>query len=220
MAATKRKAGRPRANGSPTPGLSTREEVLNVAASLFTTRGYTATSTRAIADGAGLRQASLYNHFSCKEEILATLLGRTVRPALAYAQRLTAVDATPEARLWALARYDVHQLLSDEFNLGALFLLPEIAAPQFAEVREQRDELWAVYRGLIEQTGRRRGDEELATRLTCGLIESVAQSRPPAGEVDPDHVAAGIADAILLMLRCTPEQVAASCRTAARLVTP
>ena len=87
-------------------------------------------------------------------------------------------------------------------------------------MRGQRDDLWAVYRSLIEQTGRRRGDEELVTRLTCGLIESVAQSRPPAGEADPHYVAGGIADAILLMLRCTPEQVAASSRDAARLATP
>ncbi|SER51242.1 transcriptional regulator, TetR family [Streptomyces sp. yr375] len=132
MDATRRRAGRPRANGSPTPGLSTREEVLAVAARLFTTHGYTATTTRATAEGAGLRQASLYNHFGCKEEVLATLLARTVRPALAFAERLLAADAAQvaaEARIWALARYDVQQLLSDEYNLGALFLLPEIAAP-------------------------------------------------------------------------------------------
>ncbi|SER51201.1 hypothetical protein SAMN04487983_1017111 [Streptomyces sp. yr375] len=87
-------------------------------------------------------------------------------------------------------------------------------------MRGQRDALWAGYRALIEQTGRRRGDEALATRLACGLVESVVQSRPSAGEHDTDHVATGVADAILRTLGCTPAEVTTGREAAARLAGP
>ena len=52
-------AGRPRATGEPAG--DSRQDLLDAAAALFIDHGYAATSTRAIADRAGLRQASLYH---------------------------------------------------------------------------------------------------------------------------------------------------------------
>jgi AcrR family transcriptional regulator len=67
--------GRPRAD----PRSSTadpQEEILAAAADLFATVGYTAASTRAIAQAVGLRQASLFHYFPRKEAILDELLDR------------------------------------------------------------------------------------------------------------------------------------------------
>ena len=55
-------------------GLATMERVLETAAQLFAARGYDSVSLREIADAAGIRESSLYNHFSGKADILETLL--------------------------------------------------------------------------------------------------------------------------------------------------
>ena len=100
-----RRVGRPRAARRPDSGLAPREELLVAAAELFTTLGYAATSTRAVAERAGMRQASMYHYVSGKEELLAELLESTVTPSLAYARELLADDTAPaENRLWELCR--------------------------------------------------------------------------------------------------------------------
>ena len=48
----------------------TRDEILKVALDLFSVNGYEATSISQIADAVGIRKASLYSHFSSKQEIL------------------------------------------------------------------------------------------------------------------------------------------------------
>lgn len=51
----------------------TRGVILEVALKLFAERGYAGASIREIADGAGMRPASLYAHYPSKEHILAEL---------------------------------------------------------------------------------------------------------------------------------------------------
>jgi AcrR family transcriptional regulator len=52
----------------------TRGEILEVAAELFTDRGYEATSLREIAERLGITKAALYYHFRSKDDILRALL--------------------------------------------------------------------------------------------------------------------------------------------------
>jgi AcrR family transcriptional regulator len=56
-------------SGEPT----TEARILEVASRLFYERGYGATTMRDLAEGVGIRAASLYNHFSNKQEILVRL---------------------------------------------------------------------------------------------------------------------------------------------------
>ena len=49
---------------------NTREQILEVSLDLFSVNGYEATSISQIADAVGIRKASLYSHFSSKQDIL------------------------------------------------------------------------------------------------------------------------------------------------------
>ncbi|MDX6356140.1 MAG: hypothetical protein QOF98_3043 [Streptomyces sp.] len=158
--------------------MSAREELLAAAAELFTTRGYTATTTRALAERAGMRQASMYHYVGGKEDLLAELLEGTVTPSLTLAHSLLADDSRPaEARLWALCRSDAELLCAGPYNLGALYLLPEVAAPRFAGFHRARAALKAAYGELLAATAPCAGLDkpELAFRtdLLFGLIEGV-----------------------------------------------
>jgi AcrR family transcriptional regulator len=173
-----RRVGRPRAAQRPDSGLEPREELLSAAAELFTTLGYAATSTRVVAERAGMRQASMYHYVSGKEELLAELLESTVTPSLAYARELLADDATPaEDRLWELCRADVEVLCGGPHNLGVLYLLPEVRAERFAGFHAVRAELKDAYRQLVAATeaggALAKSDLDLRTDLVFGLIEGV-----------------------------------------------
>ncbi|MFJ9965659.1 TetR/AcrR family transcriptional regulator [Streptomyces avermitilis] len=178
MGTSGRRVGRPRAAQRPDSGLSPRDELLEAAAELFTTRGYAATTTRAVAERAGMRQASMYHYVSGKEELLAALLESTVTPSLALARRLLAEDAaSAESRLWELCRTDVELLCGGPHNLGGLYLLPEVHTERFAGFHAVRAELKDTYRQLLAATaaGGVLAKSELALRtdLVFGLIEGV-----------------------------------------------
>lgn len=53
---------------------ATRAEVVSAAHELFVARGYTATTVEAIADAAGIPQATVYRHFGGKRGILTAVL--------------------------------------------------------------------------------------------------------------------------------------------------
>ncbi len=122
----------------------------------------------------------MYHYFGGKEELLAELLESTVAPSLGLARRLLAEAGRPAARrLWELCRSDVILLCGGPYNLGALYLLPEVAGSRFARFRRMRTELRDAYRGLLDDTSvgaELAGDRAaLALRndLVFGLIEGV-----------------------------------------------
>ena len=54
--------------------VSTRQRILNCAASLFAQKGFTETTVRELAEAVGLKGASIYNHFPSKMAILECML--------------------------------------------------------------------------------------------------------------------------------------------------
>src|SRR3954454_15396369 len=128
-----RRPGRPRASGDPHGERDTRQDVLDAAAALFCTVGFTSTSTRSVAERAGVRQASIYHHFAGKDALLLELLLGTVRPSVELADALAAGTEAAPARLWALVHADVGLLCAGPVNLGVLYMLPEVGGEQFAE---------------------------------------------------------------------------------------
>jgi AcrR family transcriptional regulator len=213
--------GRPRANtqflvGDPT------EEILLAAARLFTVVGYTATSTREIAEAAGLRQASLFHYFARKEDLLAALLDWTVEPAFAFLDWLDAIEAPPDVRLTMLLRADVENLCSGDHNLGALLLLPESHAPRFAAYWAKRDRLRDRYRFLIAEAAETSrfvvDDVDLTTELVFGLVESVITGYERGGKRTPAEMADAIAVLVLRSLVPRRDRVAGVVAQSHRLV--
>ena len=184
--------GRPRLVDRRRPGDTPADEILDAAAELFTTRGYTATSTRAIADAVGLRQASLYTHFPTKAAILVSLLDSTVEPTLDRARRLRAADRDARDTLLELATIDVEGLLVSRWNIGMLYVLPEVAGEEFAGFRAVRSELRAIYRGLVACCRPDLDPADPALDLPFRVVEAVIPHRQdhPGVAVDPAQWAA------------------------------
>lgn len=211
--------GRPRKQQPSRPGATAREEILDAAAELFTTQGYANTSTRSIADAVGIRQSSLYHHFSHKDDILEVLLAGTVAGGLSFARTVCAGDDSDRsplvaaARLHAVALYDGTQLCNARWNLGVLYNLPEARSPRFQSFMADRAEL----RGLYQRLGAELPANAWATTSQNGdlvfrLVESLVNLRAD-GLNTPDSPQEA-ADAGIVLCGLTHTLVAIRARSA------
>lgn len=73
VVSTKRSSA-PGSSESGNGGSQRRAELLSIAADLFATRGFLATTVREIADSAGILSGSLYHHFDSKESMVDEIL--------------------------------------------------------------------------------------------------------------------------------------------------
>ncbi len=192
--------GRPRLVPSSTAA-PPREQVLHAAAQLFVTQGFAATSTREIADKVGIRQASLYYHFTGKDEILAELLERSVRPTvdrIEQIERLTASES-PETALYLLALVDVHTLAEAPDNVGMLATHPDVTSSEaFEAFRSTRAELAEAY-GRIATRAAEPADTTVAEpigEMLMHLVEVTTTLRGSGVPID-DATAATIATTCL-----------------------
>ncbi|HAM25299.1 MAG TPA: TetR family transcriptional regulator [Microbacteriaceae bacterium] len=206
--------GRPRSGTSHRPDLSATEQILDAAARLFVERGYAATSTRAIADAVGIRQASLYYHFANKEQILEVLLMRTVEPSMRVAHHLEAAPAASAVRLYALVAFDTRQLFTATHNVGTLYLLPEIRNELFEPFRAKRATLREVYARLIADSiatpvrvelGPARGSQarsslDYLVDVIFGMVESAIAIRADRPHDDSNVLVTTIAQSCLRVL--------------------
>jgi AcrR family transcriptional regulator len=189
------RAGRPRLTTRRRPGANAREEILDAAGELFTTRGYASTSTRTIAEAVGVRQASLYHYFKTKDDILSALLHQTVAPTLSFISSVLCAQPalSPTECLHALVVFDGSQLLNSRWNLGALYLLPELRRARLASFWADRERLRLHYQGVSRSIVVATGIPDAAADLPFRLVESLVNIRTKPTSCDlssmPEHVA-------------------------------
>ncbi|APT92977.1 TetR family transcriptional regulator [Corynebacterium phocae] len=201
--------GRPRKQSPRRRGSTAREEILDASSELFTTQGFATTSTHQIAEAVGIRQASLYYHFPSKTEIFLTLLNSTIEPSLHLAEELSASDAAPELRLWALVAAEVRLLLTSGWNVGRLYQLPVANSEEFAEYHQARTTLQNNFRELAQEIV---GEDDPRVELPFHIALSVIEMRPNNGT--PPYVAQQsipdtacmLADAVLAVLGAKPPE--------------
>lgn len=75
------------------------DEIIDAAARVFAERGYHGTTTQAIADVLGMRQASLYYYFPSKEAALEEVCARGTDGFVEGAERVMQMDVPPLERL-------------------------------------------------------------------------------------------------------------------------
>lgn len=182
---------------------SPREQILDAAAGLFETQGFSATTTRQIANASGLEQGSLFHYFQRKDEILAELLDRTLDPALAFTSWLDRQPAPPEEKLFLLAYRDTFNICSGRHNVAGLMHLPEAKRADFAPYWRKRLRLKSAY-GRYVAAGYAGGafagfepafSTEIVFAMVEGTIEWFVRRRD-----NPETTANGVASAALALV--------------------
>lgn len=131
-------------------GIATRGRLLEAAVKAFSARGFHATSTRDIADLAGMSPAVLYAHYKSKEQLLFQISAEGHRDVAAVTEAAIAGVEAPEDRLTALMRAftawhaECHESARViQYELGAL--TPE----HLAEIARMRREVTQAFRDVI-----------------------------------------------------------------------
>src|SRR3954471_10316055 len=102
-------------------GEATRELILDAAGELLRAEGSAATTTRAVADRAGVRLSLVHYHFGGKQGLLVEVLGRENEQLLERQRALFAAPG-PLAEKWRIAC----DLLDEDIGSGYVRLLWEL----------------------------------------------------------------------------------------------
>jgi AcrR family transcriptional regulator len=110
-------------------GQDSRRQILDCAARIFREKGYAAASLRDIADAAGMRTASIYYHFSSKDDIVAEVLNIAVRTVFnEVRQSLEAASkSTPLARLRIAVEAHLRSIFeTDDYNGASIRIFAQL----------------------------------------------------------------------------------------------
>jgi AcrR family transcriptional regulator len=111
---------------------ATRQRILEAAGQLFAAKGFEASTTRDIADAAGIASGTLFNYFATKEAILAALAAEALAGAHRGPAGDTAAAGSFEENLFALVMAGLRALRPLRKHLSVLVataLSPLAAAP-------------------------------------------------------------------------------------------
>lgn len=113
---------------------------LDVARRLFVERGYLGLTMDRVAEATEYSKGTLYQHFSCKEELIAALIVETTRVRAAWFERATAFRGRARERLAAIGETDalfVHTH-PDHFAIETLIDAESINDKISPQLQEQR----------------------------------------------------------------------------------
>jgi len=146
----KRRVGRPRKQAPASLGEDLREQIVASAADLFRSRGIAQVSMQEIAQSVGLGTSSLYYWFRRKELIVAELLQRANRLPIEHARSLARANATADAQLFALVRFDVLMICDFPLDITEVHRFSERDPDAFATYWQERAELVRVLARLVK----------------------------------------------------------------------
>jgi AcrR family transcriptional regulator len=145
--AKKRQAGRRAQNKQ-----AIRNRIVKAALSLFQTKGFDGTTTRAIALKAGIAEGTVFNYFKSKEDIALYFFEQEVAQAVAAVrdnQRLR--KASLEEKLFALVQSQLEYLAPYERFIGAALLHALKPSSPLGPFSHRAMELRHRYLGFVEE---------------------------------------------------------------------
>lgn len=135
-------------------GTETAEAIRRAALELAYARGFEGFGLRELAQRVGLRPASLYNHFTNKQDLLFGLISTHMATLITTAEAvLTACPPTPRARLRAFAEHHLAYHLDKKLEVYvANFELRALAPDHRAIVLGQRRRYEALLIGILDES--------------------------------------------------------------------
>ena len=129
-----------------------REAILESAAQVFRQKGFHGASMADIADAVQLQKASLYHHFSSKQDILLELLDRALEMVTEGMLQVMAKDVPAEEK-FRLAMRAYLKTLSEQGDLVSVMLLEHRSLDPEYRSRHipHRDRFENMWRDLIQQ---------------------------------------------------------------------
>ncbi|MDN5854681.1 MAG: TetR/AcrR family transcriptional regulator [Actinomycetia bacterium] len=174
-------------SGEPRPRYDA-DSLLDVAARVFTERGYDGTSMEDLSRASGLSKSSLYHHVASKEQLLRRALERAVDPLFAVIDEPGAVDGRAVDRLEYVIDRAVHVLAE---RLPYVTLLLHVHGNTETErwALERRRAFDKLLARLVREAvddGDLRSDMDPSTtaRLLLGMVNSLVEWYRPGARAN------------------------------------
>ena len=138
-----------------------RQLILEASAQIIRQKGYHAASMQDIAEAVNLQKASLYHHFSGKQEILLALLDQALDLLIDRVSAVLALDLPVEEKLSQATRAYL-ECLDEHAALASVLLLEHRSLdPEYHDRHiPRRDRFERLWRDLIQE-----GVEEVCSTL-------------------------------------------------------
>ncbi len=183
-----------------------RAAILESAAQIFRQKGFHGASMADIAGAVQLQKASLYHHFSSKQDILLELLDKALEMVTEHVSEVMAQDLPADEKL-RLAMRAYLKTLSEQGALVSVMLLEQRSLEPEYRARHvpRRDQFEIIWRDLIQQ-GVEAGlftceDIPLTVRGLMGVMNWTITWYRPDGRLSMDEISDSFASMFMNGLR-------------------
>jgi AcrR family transcriptional regulator len=180
-----------------------RDEMVAVAARLFSERGYHGTSMQHLAEALGLQRGSLYAHIGSKEELLFDVVNEGADRFIERGETAFKLEAIASLRLRRLLVGHIETAI-EHLDAATVFLNEwrYLSSDLRAIVQEKRDAYEAMVRGIIEDgiaAGEFRDDADVrfAARLVLSAGNWTYAWYRPGGELGPTEIGQKFAELLI-----------------------
>lgn len=172
-----------------------REEIIDLAASLFAKNGFAATGVAEISDAVGLGKGGLYYYIGSKDALLVEIHDRVMEPLLERAHRIAETDTSPLVRLRLISEV-LLGIIAERLDHVWVFLHEHRSLQDdlLERFRGRRREFEDIVTGLLEQ-GVAEGtfatdDTRITTLAFLGMHNMTYQWYRPEGRMSPRDLSA------------------------------
>jgi AcrR family transcriptional regulator len=172
------------------PAAERRQQLIEIALTMFAERGLHGTSMDDIADAAGVTKPVLYQHFASKRALFLELLDDVGRHLLGAITDATAVASSPKEQVESgLTAY--FQFVADHHaSFVLLFGDGSRRDEEFAQAVERVEETIADFVAALIDAGLDDDHRQLLAHAIVGMAESASRRWVSAGAKEPAQVAA------------------------------
>lgn len=182
------------------------DEIIDAAARVFAERGYHGTTTQAIADVLGMRQASLYYYFPSKEAALEEVCARGTDGFVEGAERVMQMDAPPleKLRLLIASHLAPIETMPDYVRvfINERRYLPDASRKRVGRKSRRIERFFeqVIQDGIDDGSIRAGTDARLAMLAVLGMCNAVINWRQSDRGQGIDGIAAGFAEIVAMGL--------------------
>jgi len=193
--ANERAEGRRRLSGTVRDSSKKRaQDIVDTAAEIFHSRGYTETSVHDIAEAVGILKGSLYYYIDSKEDLLFQVLSEVHDGAAEIVERVQAMDAPALERLRTYVREHVVYNTRNITKIAVFYHdYRSLSEDRLAEIIEQRGVFERFVAGLIADAQAEGAvdpglDAKMASFALFGMMNWVYHWYRPDGPWSPEEI--------------------------------
>ena len=178
----------------PSPNHDRKQQIREVATSLFHRNGYDATSIRQLATAVGVEVSALYYYFPSKEDILADIVCSSMRQLISEFEGAVHSSLDPSEQLRRYICTDVsHQTRYKERVMLHSSELRSLSPEHLTEVLALRDRQQGILEDILtrgmQQGNFAKGDVKLEAYAILGIVSRVARWFSPQGRLTAEDIA-------------------------------